>query len=253
MRDAVKEMFRNEPLMAEPVFQSTYGWETTEDDTWRNYFLPRVIERLGIGANYPPYTHQASSWKTLLDRNETKSIVVTSGTGSGKTECFLYPVMNDIIRDVQEDIDNEIDPNAVRAIFLYPLNALMADQCRRIKRMCDQFEGVKFAIYNGNTPDNLSNNNGTDSQLQSRDEIRNTPPQILLSNPSMLEYILVRGKDYHPENERKQDEVEGNARPEQQPAFLYDRKYHDCNKSQGNEPFHSLELLRTIEHPETFP
>lgn len=195
MRDVVREMFRNEPLMAEPVFQSTYSWETTDDNTWRSYFLPEVIERLGIGADYPPYTHQASAWQTLLDRNETKSIVVTSGTGSGKTECFLYPVMNDIVREVQNDIDNGIDPNAVRAIFLYPLNALMADQCRRIKRMCDPFEGVKFAIYNGNTPEHPSANNEADSQLLSRDEIRNTPPQILLSNPSMLEYILVRGKD----------------------------------------------------------
>lgn len=195
MRDAVREMFRNEPLMAEPVFQSTYSWETTDDNTWRNYFLPEVIEKLGIGADYPPYTHQASAWQTILDRNETKSIVVTSGTGSGKTECFLYPVMNGIVREVQEDIDNGIDPNGVRAIFLYPLNALMADQCKRIKKMCDPFDGVKFAIYNGNTPEHPSANNEAGSQLQSRDEIRNTPPQILLSNPSMLEYILVRGKD----------------------------------------------------------
>ena len=197
MRDAVIEMFRNEPLMTEPVFQSTYGWETTDDNTWSDYFLPEVIERLGIGINHPPYTHQASSWKTLLDGNETKSIVVTSGTGSGKTECFLYPVINDIVREVQEDLDNGIDPNAVHAIFLYPLNALMADQCKRIKEMCEQFEGVRFAVYNSNTPEHSTPTNGAgpQTQLESRDEIRNTTPQILLSNPSMLEYILVRGKD----------------------------------------------------------
>lgn len=195
MRDSIIEMFRNEPLMAEPVFQSTYGWETTDDNSWRDYFLPEVINNLGIGANYPPYTHQASSWKTLLDENETNSIVVTSGTGSGKTECFLYPVMNDIVREVQADVAKGEDPNSVRAIFLYPLNALMADQCKRIKGMCDSFDGVKFAIYNGNTPEHSLPNGTTGSQLQSRDDIRNTPPQILLSNPSMLEYILVRGKD----------------------------------------------------------
>ena len=74
MRDAVMEMFRNEPLMAEPVFQSTYGWETTEDNSWRNSFLQEVIDGLGIGAQYPPYAHQASCWKTLLDRTETNSI-----------------------------------------------------------------------------------------------------------------------------------------------------------------------------------
>ena len=188
MRNAVQEMFHNEPLMAEPVFQSTYGWETTEDDSWRQCFRDTVRDRLEIGVAHTPYAHQACSWETLLDEQTTNSIVVTSGTGSGKTECFLYPVINDIVR--------ENDPNAVQAIFLYPLNALMADQCKRIKEMCDKFDGVKFAVYNGKTPeDPPRNNNNNGSQLISRREIRNTSPQILLSNPSMLEYILVRGKD----------------------------------------------------------
>ena len=197
MRSAVHKMFHNEPLMAEPVFQSTYGWQTTDDDSWRGSFLPQVIEKLEIGVHHTPYAHQASCWKTLLDQNETNSIVVTSGTGSGKTECFLYPVMNDVVNEYYRDIENGNDPNAVRAIFLYPLNALMADQCKRIGGMCDHFDGIRFAIYNGNTPDRNPQNNGAtpQSQLLSRDEIRQTPPQILLSNPSMLEYILVRGKD----------------------------------------------------------
>ena len=192
MREAVKEMFRREPLMAEPVFQSTYGWQPTEDDSWKSYFLPDVIEKIGIGKNYPPYSHQASSWKTLLNKDEMQSIVVTSGTGSGKTECFMYPVINDIVEQNTTD--------AVQAIFLYPLNALMADQCDRLGELCDKFDGVKFAVYNGNTKERIvagtpRKNGEHESQLRARNEIRQNPPQILLSNPSMLEYILVRGSD----------------------------------------------------------
>ena len=192
MRGAVKDMFQREPLMAEPVFQSTYGWQPTEDDSWKSYFLPDVIEKIGIGKKYPPYSHQASSWKTLLNKGEMQSIVVTSGTGSGKTECFMYPVINDIVE--------QNNPDAVQAIFLYPLNALMADQCDRLGELCDKFDGVKFAVYNGNTKERIVS--GTprkagehESQLRARNEIRQTPPQILLSNPSMLEYMLVRGSD----------------------------------------------------------
>ena len=192
MRGAVRDLFQREPLMAEPVFQSTYGWQPTEDDSWKSYFLQDVIEKIGIGEKFPPYSHQASSWKTLLNKDEIQSIVVTSGTGSGKTECFMYPVINDIVE--------QNNPDAVQAIFLYPLNALMADQCDRLGELCDKFDGVKFAVYNGNTKERIVA--GTprkvsehESQLRARNEIRQTPPQILLSNPSMLEYMLVRGSD----------------------------------------------------------
>lgn len=65
-----------------------------------------------------PYTHQTNSWKTLL--NDKKTIVVTSGTGSGKTECFMIPVIQDLYRQ-KSTVVNE----GVQAIFIYPLNALM--------------------------------------------------------------------------------------------------------------------------------
>ena len=116
MRPAIEELFKKEPLLAEPVFQSTFGWEPANDDSWRSALNPTVINKLGIGVKYPPYKHQAESWKTLAEGN---SIVVTSGTGSGKTECFMYPVLSDLYEQGHT--------NAIEAIFLYPLNALMED------------------------------------------------------------------------------------------------------------------------------
>ncbi len=190
MRPAIEELLEREPLLAEPVFQSTFGWETTDNDDWRNDLNPDVIRMLRIGENYAPYRHQAESWNAL---KEGRSVVVTSGTGSGKTECFMYPVISDLYEQGNQ--------NAIEAIFLYPLNALMEDQKKRLNNYC-QATGLHFAVYNGDTPERredgrhepMSNEVGTRCEI--RDE-RNegTRPQILLTNPSMLEYILVRQKD----------------------------------------------------------
>ena len=99
MRPAIQQLFKDEPLLAEPVFQSTFGWESTNDDTWKpslNTLVWNSLEKMReqkakkegkAFRPFVPFKHQAESWKTL---HEGKSIVVTSGTGSGKTECFMY-------------------------------------------------------------------------------------------------------------------------------------------------------------------
>ena len=193
MRKAIEELFDREPLMAEPVFQSTFGWEPTIDKNWRQYINTDVWKRIeqqrqerGKPAFFP-FKHQTESWKAL---KEGKSIVATSGTGSGKTECFLYPVLSDIYE--QRQLSNT---NAIRAIFLYPLNALMNDQKKRLSDYC-KATGLHFAVYNGDTPENHeAGYNLLDNEIGSRREIRQTPPDILLTNPSMLEYIMVRNAD----------------------------------------------------------
>lgn len=190
MRPAIEELFNREKLLAEPIFQSTFGWEPAADESWREAFTSTFIKRLQIGERHKPYEHQAKSWKALA---EGRSIVVTSGTGSGKTECFMYPVLNDLCQ--------QGEVNAIEAIFLYPLNALMEDQKERLSEYC-QATRLKFAVYNGDTPEYRAD--GRDDllpcEVATRTEIRDekeegTRPQILLSNPSMLEYILVRQKD----------------------------------------------------------
>ncbi len=193
MRKAVEELFDREPLMAEPVFQSTFGWEPTIDKNWHEYINTDVWKRIeqqrqerGKPA-FAPFKHQTESWKALKDG---KSIVATSGTGSGKTECFLYPVLSDIYEQRQR-----ANTDAIRAIFLYPLNALMNDQKKRLSDYCNA-TGLHFAVYNGDTPENRADGNDLlDNEIGSRREIRQTPPDILLTNPSMLEYIMVRNAD----------------------------------------------------------
>lgn len=190
MRPVIDKLLKDEPLLAEPVFQSTFSWEATHDDEWRKHLNSDVIGKLGIGSQFKPYKHQAESWKAL---SEKKSIAVTSGTGSGKTECFMYPVISDLYE--------QGNTNAIQAIFLYPLNALMEDQKKRLSEYCKP-TGLEFAVYNGDTPEFSEDGRDEvfDCEVCTREKIRDpqnegTRPQILLTNPSMLEYILVRKSD----------------------------------------------------------
>ncbi|MCH3996003.1 MAG: DEAD/DEAH box helicase [Prevotella sp.] len=200
-------LLHKEPLMAPPVFQTIFPWkksqETFLEHATRLHILDEdFVRALGNTKNkefsFPlsrnPYTHQTESWNNLL--NNKKTIVVTSGTGSGKTECFMLPVLQDIFR--REKLQKE---DGVQAIFIYPLNALMKNQKNRIDAWCRALNPkITYAIYNGDTPDDIAKSKSLQMedaypQLISRKQIRNNPPQILFSNPTMLNYMLVRPED----------------------------------------------------------
>lgn len=186
-------------------------------------------------ASYAPYEHQYKCWDVLLnqktDDGKPKSIVVTTGTGSGKTECFMMPLVYDLSKNAHE--------NEIQAIFLYPLNALMEDQKERLEELLDIIEkekGIKlsYTVYNGDLPESEPKNTdcSEDAEKQrrhieqitggtyvfnkpnptekgfytlenpkykhlvyTRKAVRQTPPSIVLTNPTMLEYILLRGSD----------------------------------------------------------
>lgn len=213
MRQALKDLLEREPLLSKDVmFQSMFPWEGSSNPNWKNYFTPGfpdvvitqkdnegyVINDLHGNPKtsrmipYPPYVHQDASWDSLT-QNPARSVVVTSGTGSGKTECFMLPVLDDIANN-----RNRIG-DGVQALFLYPLNALMEDQKGRLGEKCDallaQGKSISFAVYNGSTEESSTTAHRFNSEYNTRDDIRRYVPKIILSNPSMLEYILVRGKD----------------------------------------------------------
>ena len=195
---------KEEPLMAEPVFQSIFPWESSKETFGEHASKLKILstsfvdalsdksidEELRFPLNRHPYKHQTKSWKTMLS-GEGKTIVVTSGTGSGKTECFMIPVLQDIATRDEKD--------CVQAIFLYPLNALMKSQQKRIHAWCNALPNkITYAIYNGDTEKSKRNKTFTEQyypQLVTRPQIRETPPQILFTNPTMLNYMLVRSED----------------------------------------------------------
>lgn len=193
-----------EPLIAEPVFQSVFPWEDSNETFGEHASKLKILSEEFVNAlgsdsidadlrfplNRHPYKHQTKSWRTMLS-GKGKTIVVTSGTGSGKTECFMIPVLQDIARRNEKD--------SIQAIFIYPLNALMKSQQKRIHAWCNAIPNkITYAIYNGDTEKSDKGNRYTDPyfpQLITRPQIRRTPPQVLFTNPTMLNYMLVRAED----------------------------------------------------------
>jgi len=106
------------------------------------------------------YAHQRAALDEVCARG--RSMVVTTGTGSGKTECFLLPVIESLVRE-SGDWTGPERPKAVRALILYPLNALVEDQMSRLRRALDspaarawlaahRRDRFTFGRYNGRTP-----------------------------------------------------------------------------------------------------
>ena len=187
----------------EPIRRFTMGAnaralarERFEDDG--EGLVPGLIEK-------PLYKHQedairATHWGQL-------NIVVATGTASGKTESFLYPILFELYR---QHLEGKLGEPGVRAMILYPMNALANDQRERLGDICtalreaaSEFEPT-FGQYIGQTPghrrdaDRNANwwaDHRRTGEFVFRDEMRQTPPHILLTNYSMLEYLLIRSDD----------------------------------------------------------
>jgi DEAD/DEAH box helicase domain-containing protein len=195
-----------ESFLAQPLFESMFGWEYADPqvkDLKESLLSNAVINALDdksngryrFKANFQPFKHQLDAWKTLLE--DQKSIVVTSGTGSGKTECFMVPVLEDLYREYQQSDQPLV---GVRALFLYPLNALINSQQERLDAWTRHFgSGIRYCLYNGNTDESESQMRKAQyerpNQVLSRELLRREPAPILVTNGTILEYMLVRQID----------------------------------------------------------
>jgi ATP-dependent helicase YprA (DUF1998 family) len=147
----------------------------------------------------PLYRHQEQALrKAAAGRN----LVVATGTGSGKTESFLLPILNSLLA---EHARGQLGPG-VRALLLYPMNALANDQLKRLRELLAGAPQITFGRYTGDTPERGRDaadrfellNPGQPrlpNELLSREEMRATPPHLLLTNYAMLEYLLLRPAD----------------------------------------------------------
>ena len=193
-------------FLAPPVFEHTFAWkqaQVTMSELSGKLLTKSVVDALDaenngryrFGAEFKPFEHQLKSWKHLLA--DKKSVVVTSGTGSGKTECFMVPILNDLY-ELSENIKAPLE--GVHALFLYPLNALINSQEERLSAWTQHFGGkLRYCLYNGNTPESESSRRTLQKdrpyQVLSRELMRKSPAPILVTNGTMLEYIMVRQID----------------------------------------------------------
>lgn len=190
-------------FLSDTIFESMFPWEPDNrrmlelggEGKLLNEQLIAAMDGAGdhqFGKNWFPFKHQVEAWDALL--SDRKSVVVTSGTGSGKTECFMVPVLNDLVEEYQASSEDLV---GVRALFIYPLNALINSQRERLRAWTEAFDGgVKFCLYNGNTEENKHPDQGKYAhEILTRKHLRKSPAPILVTNATMLEYMLVRQND----------------------------------------------------------
>lgn len=162
--------------------------------------------------NLPLYRHQAESLRRAREgfsKAEKPAVVVTAGTGAGKTESFLFPLLDDLFRTPAQH-------EGVSAIILYPMNALVNDQVERLYNWLKGQNCATLFHFTSETPEDCgaANRAGiprydacryrTRRQARGLEDTNGKPtppnnpgpvPRILVTNYSMLEYMLCRPQD----------------------------------------------------------
>ena len=153
----------------------------------------------------PLYLHQEKAIRALICGNNA---VISTGTGSGKTNCFLIPVINELLREQENGTLND----GIRALFIYPMNALANDQIKNIRKLLMEYPDITFGVYNGATEEDEDKalevyeamfareeveklRTKLPNEKLSRAEMKKNPPHILFTNYAMLEHLLFRPND----------------------------------------------------------
>jgi ATP-dependent helicase YprA (DUF1998 family)/rRNA maturation protein Nop10 len=266
LADAVSDKLREEGnirqkpyLEASPVYKKwTKGFGSIGLPKWESDFFTQLSEK-NLGVYKTPYEHQI---KALRAAEAGKDVFVYTGTGSGKTECFFWPIIAKLVKEAHETPETW-KMRGARVIIMYPMNALVSDQISRLRRILGDPEGnfvrifrsassqssrrPRFGMYTGRTPypghpdptqdhhlsrtlakfmkpadekdqklyfellekgripakkdlnsflqrvqQGIYTPDPEDAELITRFEIQNNCPDILITNYSMLEYMLMR-------------------------------------------------------------
>lgn len=178
LTDPADGLFRGPYLRIRRPFRSADdGWQQ-HLDWWKPDFWP--------------YAHQAEAFARLTTKagHSPLPTLVTTGTGSGKTESFLVPVLDHCRRAKAEG------KPGIKAVLLYPMNALAGDQADRIGELLedDRLAEVTAGLYIGEA--NASRAASPYKRVMvDRQEIRRNPPDILITNYKMLDLLLQRQHD----------------------------------------------------------
>ena len=169
--------------------------------------LPFLQGNLGVDhfdsfdMNFIPFLHQEKAFNRL-SLPDPKSTIISTGTGSGKTEAFLFPIIDYCYQHRGE--------SGIKAIIIYPMNALANDQAKRIARFIQGDSNLKgnvtAGLFVGQEPQDMGQMAmGSEMVITHKETMRTSPPDILLTNYKMLDYLLIRPNDYplwknnHPE------------------------------------------------------
>ena len=254
-------LYQKPYIESSPAYKSIpAGISKADIPEWQKEFF-QELSYAGLGVYPSPFAHQI---KSLEAASAGQDIFVSTGTGSGKTECFLWPLLAKLANEARNTPDSW-SQRGIRAIILYPMNALVSDQVSRLRRLIGGPEFLRifrsicgeasrrpqFGMYTGRTPypgaepdpkqdhqlektltriafpqteseqsffDKLTQEgrvpaksdmnaflqrlhnsqhipNEDDAELITRFEMQQFCPDILITNYSMLEYMLFRPRE----------------------------------------------------------
>ncbi|MCD7907157.1 MAG: DEAD/DEAH box helicase [Clostridium sp.] len=250
-------------IESSPAYKSiTDGIQHADLPKWLKDYFSRLAEA-GLGVYTSPFVHQI---RALEAATAGKDLFIATGTGSGKTECFMWPLMSKLASEARNQ-KNSWQMRGVRTIIMYPMNALVSDQISRLRCLIGDQENKfltifrdtcgldvrrpQFGMYTGRTPypgdepdkiqdhllektlarmslpqnetekdyfnkltkegkvpakadmsaflKGIHNSRHTpsdeDAELITRFEMQQFCPDILITNYSMLEYMLLRPRE----------------------------------------------------------
>lgn len=199
------ELINKKKFVKGPILEATPPFETgkklielIEEGILSREFLKLSSNALPLDRHL--YIHQEEAIRKIVV--DKRNVIISTGTGSGKTESFLIPILSYLMR--QKEI-GRLTPG-VRALILYPMNALANDQLKRLRQVLKNYPDITFGSYTGETESTESraiekfqkmnpNENRLVNELLSREMMQKKPPHILITNYAMLEYLLLRPDD----------------------------------------------------------
>ena len=141
------------------------------------------LTRVELG--FVPYLHQRKAFERLCGASPQSTLVAT-GTGSGKTECFLYPILDYCLQERRRGI---------KALIIYPMNALATDQARRFAKEVHKLDTqLTVGMFTGDRATSHTTM-GPEHVITDHETMLRSPPDILLTNYKMLDFLLMRPKD----------------------------------------------------------
>lgn len=182
-----ESLLRNQALWPDALLQLNPSYEmalSIQDLVAEGKLHPLCSEifRADDGEPICLYRHQQEAIEKALNR---KHLVVTSGTGSGKTLTYFVPIFHAILGTNHEQAKTS-------AIIIYPMNALVNSQEEALRRLAIQYKNltgkecpVRFSKYTGQ------------ERGQEKENIQKNPPHILLTNYVMLELMLLRPEEHN--------------------------------------------------------
>jgi len=203
-KDFNQQLSEGKQLTKGPILQAQapYTHGATPRELIEDGILHPELGRLAetdFDLDRPLYIHQEEA---IRKASAGRNLIVATGTGSGKTESFLLPILDNLVREIKA---GTAAAPGVRALLLYPMNALANDQMLRLRTLLSPYPELTFGRYVGDTEHTYEKGldqyrmrfgtKPTPNELICRDDMKARPPHVLVTNFAMLEYLLLRPED----------------------------------------------------------